>query len=428
MRKKSITLLCVLCLSASTPLVALAETIDQKIDASTQRIEILKQAKDSAEQALVQINTDINALTTKVEETLAKKNELEKKLNELNGEIRHLEEVIAKRGAQINEQARTIQIDQSTSRYLDVLLESESISEAITRTVAYTRLVSANNDIMAAQKDDQVKLEETKTELDTSLAEVETLTKELKTQQDEMVTKQSQQVALAAEVASSLTSEEQNNSKLVSAKAKAVAEAKKAEQARQAKAAADEKARQIAQAKREQEASKKEQIAQENGSINTQVMPGEEPTSNNNTPNNDNQVIETPSSGGGFQMPTSNFVVTSGFGGRVDPTGFSGNHHDGIDLAGPAGTPIVAARAGEVVSAYYDGSGGNLVIIKHDNGYYTYYMHMSQTYVSAGQQVSAGTGLGAMGTTGNSTGVHLHFGISTGLWSGFMNPAPFLGL
>lgn len=120
--------------------------------------------------------------------------------------------------------------------------------------------------------------------------------------------------------------------------------------------------------------------------------------------------------------------ITSGFGGREDPTGISGSFHDGIDFGGASGTPIMAARSGEVVSANYGGMAGNHVVIKHDNGYYSYYLHMSSLSVAAGQNVSAGQTLGGMGTTGNSTGVHLHFSISTSLWGGFVNPAPFLGL
>ena len=88
----------------------------------------------------------------------------------------------------------------------------------------------------------------------------------------------------------------------------------------------------------------------------------------------------------------------------------------------------MAARDGVVVAAYYGASEGNCVIIQHDNGYYSYYMHLSAITVQQGQSVATGQQIGAMGTTGNSTGVHLHFGLSTALWSGFVDPALFLNL
>ena len=97
-------------------------------------------------------------------------------------------------------------------------------------------------------------------------------------------------------------------------------------------------------------------------------------------------------------------------------------------MVGSSGTPIFASKAGTVVQASYDPSAGNHVIIDHGDGYYTYYMHLSSFAVSAGQSVGQGTTVGGMGTTGNSTGVHLHFAIATGIWSGFMDPGPLLGI
>lgn len=129
----------------------------------------------------------------------------------------------------------------------------------------------------------------------------------------------------------------------------------------------------------------------------------------------------------GFLAPLASAInISSSFGSRSDPTGYSGNQHDGIDLTGSAGTPILAARYGTVVEAAYQASAGNYVIIKHDNGYYTYYMHLTEYFVSVGQTVETSAQIGTMGTTGNSTGVHLHFGLATDIWSGFVNPASFI--
>ncbi len=131
----------------------------------------------------------------------------------------------------------------------------------------------------------------------------------------------------------------------------------------------------------------------------------------------------------GFASPlATKLSVSSGFGGREDPTGASGTQHDGIDFTGSYGQNVMAARDGVVEMAGTDPSAGNYVIIKHDNGYYSYYMHLSKINATVGQSIKVGQSVGQMGSTGNSTGVHLHFGLSTSVWSGFVDPSSFLGL
>ncbi len=85
--------------------------------------------------------------------------------------------------------------------------------------------------------------------------------------------------------------------------------------------------------------------------------------------------------------------------------------HTGLDIGAKTGTPIKVVAAGTVISAKYTGSYGNLVKIDHGNGVETWYGHTSKMYVKAGQQVSAGEVIAAVGSTGNSTGPHLHFEI-----------------
>lgn len=99
-------------------------------------------------------------------------------------------------------------------------------------------------------------------------------------------------------------------------------------------------------------------------------------------------------------------IVTSRFGAA---SAIRRSSHTGLDLATSTGTPIRAAASGTVTFAGYKGSYGNLLVITHANGVQTYYGHCSQLYVSAGTSVSQGQSIGAVGSTGNSTGPHLHF-------------------
>ena len=113
---------------------------------------------------------------------------------------------------------------------------------------------------------------------------------------------------------------------------------------------------------------------------------------------------------------TGKFGWPTGGGVRVS-RGFAGQYpaHNGVDIAGPYGTPIYAADAGIVTTAKYTNRGyGVYVIIEHGNGYQTVYGHCSSLTVSYGQQVSKGQLIGYMGSTGNSTGNHLHFEIKSG--------------
>lgn len=100
---------------------------------------------------------------------------------------------------------------------------------------------------------------------------------------------------------------------------------------------------------------------------------------------------------------------TSGFGMRRHPLTGRSTMHNGLDWAGPRGTPIVASADGVVKSAGRDGGYGNLVVIQHAFGIETYYAHLSTIDVRPGQRVSRGQKIGGMGTTGASTGVHLHY-------------------
>ena len=116
--------------------------------------------------------------------------------------------------------------------------------------------------------------------------------------------------------------------------------------------------------------------------------------------------------GGVFTFPMESYTrISSEFGWRIHPTLGVNKFHNGVDFAAPKGTPIYAAYDGEVVGAGYNSSMGNYVMIDHGDELYTIYMHASKLYVSSGAKVSAGDKIAAVGTTGRSTGNHLHFGV-----------------
>ena len=116
--------------------------------------------------------------------------------------------------------------------------------------------------------------------------------------------------------------------------------------------------------------------------------------------------------GGMFAMPCPGFKrISDEYGNRIHPILGTQQFHNGVDLAAPSGTPIYAAYDGDVVAATYSGSMGNYIMIDHGSGLYTIYMHCSALYVSKGQTVYKGQNIAAVGSTGRSTGPHLHFSV-----------------
>ncbi|MDD6966922.1 MAG: peptidoglycan DD-metalloendopeptidase family protein [Candidatus Faecousia sp.] len=134
---------------------------------------------------------------------------------------------------------------------------------------------------------------------------------------------------------------------------------------------------------------------------------------------------ENPPSNATWLEPVSGYTITSAFGYRKAPTKGASTYHQGIDMACPTGTPIYATRSGTVTTASYQAGGaGYYVSINHGDGFASIYMHMTRYVVAKGQSVSQGQLIGYVGSTGVSTGPHLHFGISYG--GTYVNPMAYL--
>lgn len=122
-----------------------------------------------------------------------------------------------------------------------------------------------------------------------------------------------------------------------------------------------------------------------------------------------------------WRLPVQGARLTAGFG----DTGLWASTHTGLDFAAPEGTPLVAIGSGTVESAAYDGAFGNKVVLRLDDGTVLWYAHLTSFAVSPGQRVEAGQHLGDLGSTGNSTGPHLHLEVHPS-GSGPVDPAAWL--
>lgn len=128
---------------------------------------------------------------------------------------------------------------------------------------------------------------------------------------------------------------------------------------------------------------------------------------------------------GYFSHPIPDYTyISSEFGYRIHPISGEYKLHSGTDFAAPTGTPIYAADDGVVITASYSSSAGNWIIIDHGDGLMTVYMHNSKLFVSVGDTVTKGENISLCGSTGNSTGSHLHFGVK--LNGEYVDPMPYL--
>ena len=156
----------------------------------------------------------------------------------------------------------------------------------------------------------------------------------------------------------------------------------------------------ILQAEREADALQKE--LEESGLSDNDID-----SSSSSKPVTTQQVFSGP-----FCMPAPSYTrVSDDYGNRIHPILGVKQFHNGIDFAAPGGSPILAAQSGTVIAAAYSSTMGNYIMINHGGGVITIYMHASALYVSAGQTVTKGQKIAAVGRTGRSTGNHLHFSV-----------------
>ncbi|MFG2716136.1 peptidoglycan DD-metalloendopeptidase family protein [Streptomyces goshikiensis] len=127
---------------------------------------------------------------------------------------------------------------------------------------------------------------------------------------------------------------------------------------------------------------------------------------------------------GKASAPVTGAVITTSY---KQPGAWAAGFHTGVDFAVPTGTSVKSVTAGTVVSAGWQGAYGNAVVIRHDDGFYSLYAHLSRASVTVGQKTTGGQEIGLSGSTGNSTGPHVHFEIrTTNTYDGHTDPVAYL--
>ncbi len=343
-------------------------------------IQALQKDADKLDKQKKELQEQIKALQNDRAQALKRKNLIDEEISAISARIQNVEAQIATYAALIQqaesdladaEEREAAQYDlfcqrvrameeQGTVNYWSILFRATSFSDLLGRLDIVNEIMEADNRIMEDLRTLQAEISQQKAELETSKAESESAKAELVSQKKDLDAKRAEANKVIQELA-------ENEDELHADLAEAKAEERRVDA-------------QIAKLQKEWEA--QQQAA-------------------------GNSVQSNP---GGYIWPVNSRRVTSTVGGRASPGGIGSTNHKGTDIGGVGYTSsIYAAKAGTVLVSAKSSSYGNYVVISHGTGNTTLYAHMSSRKVNAGDVVKQGQVIGITGSTGNSTGPHLHF-------------------
>ncbi len=328
----------------------------KKMEALKDRMELTKQDINATETVIVRLSDEIE---TKKEEIVVAQEELDEKTEIFETRMR----VMYENGNDIS--------------YLDVILGSNSFGEMLSRLEIVSEIMEGDKKVVSDYKEAKQTLEDAKAALEQDKEDQETYKSTLESKYDDLVSQKQEIQELTNKLESDQAAKQKEEDAIDAEKDRINAEIEEI-------------------SRREAEAARK---AAEEAKKNQQSGGGNSGGGASYTGNGDLSVWPAPSG-------TAN---TSSYGWRTHPVYGTRKFHKGLDISAPGGSPVLAAASGTVSKSYYSSSYGNYIVISHGGGLMTGYAHMSSRMVSAGESVSAGQQIGKVGSTGISTGNHLHF-------------------
>jgi len=346
-----------------------------------QEIERIRGFKEAGLEEIQRLENEIAATNQKIAALNEQMAEVEENLQLTVKELTEAEERVVTRDGLLKSRMRLLYVNGFVS-YLDVLLSSTSFVDFLDRIDALQSIVTQDKEILELNIMDKQTVERKKADVEAQLEYVAGLVEQTAALQSELQAKrEKKEVAIA-----SLEAQEHELEEVTEEEEQRLMELAD-EQAKLAK-----KQREL---KQQEEQSKKKKVVKYTGGQLKWPVP-------------DSQRI------------------TSQFGTRTHPISGKKHTHSGLDIGAPSGTTIVAAASGEVILAQWYGGYGNCVIIEHKDGFRTLYAHIRSggIKVKVGDMVSAGEKIAEVGSTGNSTGNHLHFGVYVNNVA--VDPEPYL--
>ena len=381
-------------------------SVNDKIEEQKKKLEEITTEKSEALTVVENLDTQISSYESEIEELAEQISSLETQIQEAEQKIKEDEEKYQKDQEALNERLVTIYENGEIS-YLDVLLSSSSLTDFISSYYIVSELTTYDTEMLEKLEAEKQQIENEKVEMEANQEKVKTAKKTQEAKQSALKVAKSEKEQHVSE----LSEEEQKTQEVIEELEQTNKDIDKQIEAAQA---AIEKAKREAAAKAEAEKANQGSSSNSSGSSTSSGTPGSEQSSY------------------GFIWPVNTkYPITTGW------YYSSGSLHGAVDFSGSgiSGTPIYAVADGYVVTstAVTDGKGnyisyGNYILIAHYNGLYTLYAHCSQRNVSAGQTVTQGQVIGTVGSTGNSSGPHLHFEVRTspGKYANRVSPFTYL--
>lgn len=345
------------------------------VQAEASEISDVKKKGEELKSKKAEAEAEKQSLSTQLDSILADIEEMEKKIADKEEEIALKEEELIQAQIDENDQYEDMKkrikymYENGNTQFFQILIESKSMSDFLSNAEYISSISEYDRDMLVQFQEIVKTVKEQEEALQAEYTEMEGL-------QDELIAKQASLEELIASKSSEISSLDAE-----------IGENAKKLEALEAAAEAARKAAEDAARKQQEKASSYANSA------------GASVVSGNGT----------------FTHPCPGYSrISSTFGWREQPLPGASTNHKGVDFAAPTGTPIYAAAGGTVVSSGYSGKAGNRIVINHGNGLQTIYMHCHKLYVKAGTTVSKGQNIAAVGTTGNSTGPHLHFQVMSG--------------
>ena len=407
---------------SQTPLDAYGTTIQQAQDEK----EALESKKADLEESIADLEKEKDDIVAYIEKLDQKLNELaqeidtlKEKISDANGNLEQIKTDLLEAEETAQNQYDTMKkrikymYENGSQDYVEILLSASSISDLLNRFEYINKINEYDDNLLAQYEATKELIAQKQVEQEEQIASLEFMQEQLSVEQDgveqlsakknEQLKKKNAAIASSEEQVSQYESQIEEQEALLE---------KLLEEERKRQEEEERKRREEEERKRQEELKKQEQQNNSNSSNGN---------SNNSTNNGGSNI----SNNSGFRWPLNvSGVITSTFGYRDQPTAGASTYHKGIDIAAPTGTAVVASAGGTVTTASYQSAAGNYIMVYHGNSTYTVYMHLSAIYVSVGDTVSKGQTIGAVGSTGVSTGPHLHFGVNIN--GSYVNPLNYV--
>lgn len=404
--KKSITILLSLVLLCAPTLQISASGISQA-----------QQEKKALEKELADAQKLIGGLKDSKDDIQTKVSQLDAKLTNISGRINSLEAQLDKKNTEISSaqtQLTQAQSDESAQyeqmkkriKYmyengsnmslLESLFTSGSVADFINQAEYIRQITNYDRQMLEKYRNTKKTVADTKTSLESDYEELSAMKDQVQKEQDTVAALMNAKEQELDNVSDKI-SDAQTGADAVAAEIEAQNDIIAQIQAEEARKAAERAA-----------AEKAAQEAAQNQAAGGNTEQPSDTDGGKNKPTPDDTY-----NGGAFKWPCpSSTRVTSDYGARLSPMAGASSNHKGIDIAASYGSAIVAAADGTVSFAGYSSATGNYIMISHGGGVYTIYCHCSALLVSTGQKVNAGQTIAQVGSTGISTGNHLHFGVT----------------